>query len=796
MTIRRLALRVVLGLVLGLPGTAFLPAAAGAAEPAAKQPLADASFERAEGDLPAGWKTHTWGGKAAFEYAHSGRTGDRSVSIASDQGADASWFLQTPVRPFSRYRLSGWIKTENVKTQGGRGALFNLHNIQSARTPALTGTRDWTRVEMEFDTNEEDGIWVNCLFGGWGLATGKAWFDDLQLELLSTTSPEPSIVIDAAQRGEPIEKYIYGQFIEHLGRCIYGGIWAEMLGDRKFFLAVGAEGSPWQRLGGATVKMVAEDSFVGDATPRIHLPDGSAPNGLTPSGIAQAGLGIRKGKHYVGRIWLAGDGRAAPVRVSLVWGDRPDQRDTVTIKTLSADYAKTPLEFTAGADSDDARLEIASTGRVGFSVGTVSLMPADNVHGLRADTLELLKQLDAPVYRWPGGNFVSGYDWHDGLGDPDRRPPRKNPAWKGIEHNDFGIDEFITFCRILKTDPLVVVNTGLGSVEMATAELEYANGAADTPMGRLRAAHGHAEPYGVKFWGIGNEMYGRWQLGHVPLEEYTKRHNRFVDAMRAVDPSIRVIAVGAVGPWSEGMMAHCADHMDLISEHFYCGAKVGVLSHVAQIRDQVRLKARAHRRYRREIPALAGKNIRIALDEWNYWYGPELYGQVGPRYFLKDALGIAAGLNELARNSDLFYMANYAQTVNVIGAIKTSKTAAGFATTGLALKLYRHHFGSVPLATTSGGPLDAQAALSEDGRTLTLAVVNPTDQTLAVPLEIRGLPISGRGTLWQIADNDPMAYNNPGQTPHVVIHESAVSGVKDTLTLAPYSVSLFALKRR
>ena len=236
-----------------------------------------------------------------------------------------------------------------------------------------------------------------------------------------------------------------------------------------------------------------------------------------------------------------------------------------------------------------------------------------------------------PVYRWPGGNFVSGYNWRDGLGDPDRRPPRKNPAWKGIEHNDFGIDEYLAFCRLLGTEPYITVNSGLGDVQTAVEELQYANAPATTPLGSLRAKYGHAAPYGVRFWSIGNEMYGKWQLGHMPLDQYVAKHNQFADAMRAVDPSIKLIAVGDVGPWSEGMLKNCADHMDLISEHFYCHLKPDLAAHVRQIPDNVRRKVAAHRDYRKRIESLQGKDIRIALDEWNYWYGPDVFGQIGTR---------------------------------------------------------------------------------------------------------------------------------------------------------------------
>jgi alpha-N-arabinofuranosidase len=240
------------------------------------------------------------------------------------------------------------------------------------------------------------------------------------------------------------------------------------------------------------------------------------------------------------------------------------------------------------------------------------------------------------------------------------------------------------------------------------------------------------------------------------------------------------------------MMQRCADHMDLISEHFYVRARPGLASHVRQIPDRIRAKAEAHRRYRERFASLKGKDIRIAMDEWNYWYGPHVYGELGTRYFLKDALGIAAGVHEYARQSDMVYMANYAQTVNVIGCIKTTKTDAAFATTGLVLKLYRRHFGELPVATESPGPVDAQAALRRDRKTLTLGVVNATMRPLAIPLTVRGVKLSGRARRWRITGPDPMAYNEPGKPPRVTIASDTVSGVTDTVAVAPCSVTLLA----
>jgi len=692
---------------------------------------------------------------------------------------------------------------------------LNLHDLQPQATKAVSGTKDWTQVELVFETEMNESVQINCLFGGWGQSTGKAWFDDISLEFLKAREMvfDPEVEIDAAKTSEPISKYIYGQFIEHLGRCIYGGIWAEMLEDRKFYYPVTDEfqpwrqrpgrpssseypiltGSPWKVIGPAdTVQMVKEDTYVGDHTPLVKL-SGEG----NPAGIEQGSLGLVAGKDYIGRVVLAGDPTAAPIRISLIWGEGASERQAITIARISGEFAKYPVQFKAGAKTDGGRLEIVGLGKGSFRIGTVSLMPTDNIQGMRADTLKLLKELNSPVYRWPGGNFVSGYDWKDGIGDPDRRPPRKNPAWTGVEHNDFGLHEFIAFCRLLDTEPYVTVNTGLGTAKMAAQQVEYCNSSAETPMGKWRAQNGNPQPFKVKWWAVGNEMYGNWQLGNMPLADYVKKHNMVVDAMRAIDPSIVPVAVGNVGRWSEQMMTSCADHMGLISEHFYCQERSGLLAHVQQIPRQVKRIADAHRKYRETVEELKGKDIRIALDEWNYWYGPHVFGELGVRYFLKDALGIAAGLHEYFRNSDIIYMANYAQTVNVIGCIKTSKTEAAFATTGLVLKLYRRQFGEIPVQV--GGnllPLDVSAAWSNDRRTFTIGIVNQSNEALDVPFTIKGVKLSGKGRQWLIAGTEEMAYNEPGQPPKIQIAESAVSEFGNTIKVAPMSVTLYALEVR
>ncbi len=629
----------------------------------------------------------------------------------------------------------------------------------------------------------------------------------LKAEQPEAKTVSAEVQIDPGQTMEPISKYIYGQFIEHLGQCIYGGIWAEMLDDRKFYYAVPAKGdiwkttknqaivltdSPWKVIGPKdSVTMTTDHPLSGEHCPLI------TPRG-EKTGIYQEELALLKGKEYTGRIVLRGS-KSGPIQISLVWSDDQQGRQSITIKKLSGAFKTYPLKFTAEDNADNARLEISGSGQGSFTVGAVSLMPADHVKGFRKDTLELLRQLDSPVYRWPGGNFVSGYDWRDGLGDQDKRPTRTNPAWTGIETNDMGLHEFIEFCRLLDTEPMITVNTGFGDAYSAAAEVEYCNGTAKTANGKWRAQNGHPEPFGVKWWCVGNEMFGRWQLGYMDISHYVLKHNWVDSMMRKVDPSIQTIAVGEITKnWSEQMLRHCAGHMDLISEHFYCRKDLPDLTdHVRQIPERIKEKCRAHRNYRQTIDSLKGRDIRIVMDEWNYWYGPDVFGEIGTRFFMKDALGIAAGLHEYFRNTDICYMANYAQTVNVIGCIKTTKTAAAFDATGYPLMLYRKEFGTIPVQVSGWSEkLDVSAALTEDRKFLTVGFVNATHDIYQVNLDLKSVSPSGKAEGWLITHENPKAYNDPELPPAIEIQRLQPTDRIGQITIKPVSITLYKIPVR
>lgn len=780
--------------------------------------LPNPDFETAEGDRPAHWTTHVWNGQGEFAHADGGRGGSRAVVIRSTDGGDLSWTIEVPVEPEATYRLSGWIRTENLSPGTGRGALLNVHELQgTAATPAVSGTSDWRQVASVVRVGAREKITVNCLLGGWGLSKGAAWFDDVRLEKIDLSSLEPVVTIHADRSGPAINPFIYGQFIEHLGRCIYGGIWAEMLEDRKFFFPVTAEynpyrgrrldhpdfipvvgASPWQIIGPADgVAMEEKQPMVGRHA--VRLADGA--------GIRQRDLALVEGKAYEGYVWLkAADGQPR-VEVALVWGEQPESRQTARFENLTAEYAKYSLRFTAGASTDGAMFEIRAAGGP-VVVGSASLMPADHVRGMRADTLALLKQLGATMYRWPGGNFVSGYNWRDGIGPRDFRPPRKNPAWTGVEHNDFGLDEFVDFCREVGAEPVIAVNTGFGDAYSAAQEVEYANASAETIGGSWRAKNGHPEPYGVKYWCVGNEMWGPWQLGFMQLKHYTLKHNEVAEAMWQVDPTAQLIGCGQLGvvnerndpgerrDWTRAMLEQCGTRMNYISEHFYRGKnEKDLAAHVRQLADSIRQKADGHRRIQRELGLLPGRPIPIAMDEWNYWHQPYIYGELGCQYDLSDALGVAVGLHEYFRQSDIIAMAHYAQTVNVIGCVKTTKTRAFFDTTALPLMIYRRHFGtkSVPLdGDHELLGLDIAAAWTEDGKTLSVAVVNPNPGPKEIRLAVEGAKTAAEGRAWVIAGDDPRATNDSRQQ-RVAVGEHSVRLDEGKLRLPAYSVTLLRL---
>lgn len=673
---------------------------------------------------------------------------------------------------------------------------------------------------------------------------------------LKAGAQQLTMQVDAAKAGPPISKNVYGFFSELLFNMYTGGLRAEMLGDRKFFYPVNSNPvqtppnsrrsvGRWKPVGpDDAVVMDRQRAFVGGHSPAIVLD----PNAL--HGIQQAGLGLQKGKAYSGRVILAAD-PGAHISVSLVWGPNPADRQTFQIPAPSRDYVKYPLNFIAGGDTDDGTLEIAGTGKGTFHIGAASLMPADNIDGYRADMIKLYREIGPALLRWPGGNFTSGYDWRDGIGDPDTRPPRYDYAWGALESNDMGLDEYMTLVRLLHMAPYICVNDGFGDAFSAAQEVEYVNGSVDTPMGRLRALNGHPAPYHVKWWNVGNEMYGFWQLGHMSLAHYEIKQNTFVEAMRKVDPGIVVVASGAdpaemtttgagsaitgkavtlfgdpLADWDGGLLAHSATDLNAIAEHLYPKAdeafdaqqgkfvpvRDSLANEARRLPNRVKCVVEAWQEYQRRFPNVDMTEIPISLDEW-------VAGRIpseGTRYTGSDtfhALSAAEAMHEMFRYSGLFSVSGYTA---LSGLLAWNKTEATITPVGLMFEMYRQHFGTIPVSVTGNSPqpdlqgtvnvdkpavssgsptspLDVAAAWTADRKALTVAVINPTESAQELDASFAGATIQGTGTLWRMVSPSPTAGNEPGKPMAVNIAESAVLAAPGKMEIPPLSISIYEL---
>lgn len=526
-----------------------------------------------------------------------------------------------------------------------------------------------------------------------------------------------------------INPYIYGTFIEHIETCIYNGIWSEVIMDRKFYAPIGKDVSQWSIKKG-TVDSGSESPFEGKYSPVLNK----------DSSIIQRGIAVDS-KNYNGYLYAKGNGT-----LTLIYTiDSKEVRKE--IKVSSSDYQKYTYSFLSPSKTKKATLEILSdTGNI--SIDSLSLMPEDNYYGMRKDTLEKLKELNAPFYRWPGGNFVSGYDFYDGIGDRDKRPTKRNLNYIGLEDsfandadrlasdlinigslgfygafepNDFGLDEFIKMCRYLNAEPNIVVNSGLGSAQMAKDEVEYCNGSE----GRYASLRPQKESYNVKYFSIGNEMNGDWQLGHTDINTYTERHNTFAKAMKSVDPNIKIIAVGDnASSWTQAMVNACKNQMDYTSEHFYAErVEDNVKEHILSMKKQAEMRINNHR----SINGIG--DIKIAIDEYAY-----MNAEAPSR--MKDGMGIASGVNEMIKNGDVVSIACYSSTINATqGQIITDNFASYLEGSGYALSLYKdnlkNHYLPMKYRLSAGDEYyEAIMTINKEKTEVALAVINTTDKIL------------------------------------------------------------------
>jgi alpha-L-arabinofuranosidase len=311
--------------------------------------------------------------------------------------------------------------------------------------------------------------------------------------------------------------------------------------------------------------------------------------------------------------------------------------------------------------------------------------------GFRKDVLSSLKPLAFTAMRYPGGNFVSGYHWLDGVGPRSSRPVVKELASFSIETNQFGSDEFMQLARKMGWMPMLAVNLGTGTPEEASNWVEYCNRPAGTKFSNLRVVNGSTEPYGVKLWGLGNEMDGPWQLGHVPADQYAIRAQQAAKLMKDTDPSIELVVCGSSESglptymeWDRAVLEFVGDYADYISLHRYVGDLNENTADYLAITNSIDQQIEAIDGLCRYIQARtrSKKRYYLAFDEWNVWYRTQTPGGTNghgkfaqhlneEEYNLEDALVVAGFLNSFIRHADVVKVANLAQIVNVLAPILT-----------------------------------------------------------------------------------------------------------------------------
>lgn len=596
---------------------------------------------------------------------------------------------------------------------------------------------------------------------------------------------------------------------------------------------------------------------------RYEPRDGDAANSyrsMLLMGLANAEVGVRQGVYlpvhrtlrYTGSLWVklvSGDsrptsGRLPLVTVSVRRRDRPEEviaQTTIHAGRLNSSQtpgAPTPEEWSRREFTLDIPANrIAPLERVDFCISVddeqrvlidnVLLWPSDHVEGFDPEIIALARALRTPLLRF-GGNFVSGYHWQDGVGDPERRRTILNQAWSLPEYNHFGTDEFIRLCRLIGAEPQISVNAGSGTAEEAAAWVEYCNGRATTRYGAMRAANGHAEPYNVRLWEIGNELWGDFQIGWQTPQSNARRYLQFTEAMRRVDPNIRFIATGAdidfFREWNGELIRQAGERLDLISTHLVIGMQPGeqrranaddAFTHAADFAVPVGVgRGLDAMRAQIESDSRTRGRVRLAFTEWQFW-SPR---PNDPRFTnLGGAINSAAFFNMLARRADFVPISNMSNLVQFAG-IHRQRGRTFVTPSYYVLQLYSDTVNFRPLHLTLRAPgydvregnrrvpeilnvpyVDALAVLSPDNRTLRVYLVN-RNHTSEIPASIntRGFEVSRSAIVDRVSADRFDRANTPENPVRVPIIDQYIHNASNILriTLPAHSFTVVRLERR
>jgi len=443
--------------------------------------------------------------------------------------------------------------------------------------------------------------------------------------------------------------------------------------------------------------------------------------------------------------------------------------------------------------------------------------PLSDEFGYRKDVMDAVKGLGVSILRWPGGNFASGYNWKDGIGPKDQRPARPELAWNDIESNRFGTDEFLRYAETIKAEPYICVNLGLGSIGDARDWVEYTNSDKHTYWADQRRKNGRERPYAVKYWGLGNEIDGPWQLGHKNAEEYSKFALEAAKAMRGIDSSIKLVASGSSNYgadwllWNRTVLQTLRNEIDYIGIHTYINNRDNDLErYLGGWQQTVERYIDTTRGLIREVRT--GPNPRpiyVAYDEWNVWYRAFNEQKLEETYNFEDALAMGMFFNTFFRNADIVKMANLAQMVNVIAPIKTNEKGLFLQPIYFPIAEYGRQRGNMSLDVWVSSPtykipqrpqesayLDVSATFDPRTREVVVNVLNRSkDRDIPASVENQNGGWSGPAAVWQMNHADLKATHTFGDDQRLRPKTSSAALNGGQFTFPAHSLTILRLKQ-
>lgn len=591
------------------------------------------------------------------------------------------------------------------------------------------------------------GALLICGFGKFGIAQNT----------------KATLTIDAGKVMNALAPTLYGQFTEFMFEDIKRGLSAELIRDRGFDEPPNALGlsRDWERDpddrndDGAMHFAWDPDTFLPARDAQNTLPAQHSlridirSEGQQRRGIHQGWMPIHSGLEYRGYVWLKSADYTGDVQIALEADQTGGERYANTkIAPIAGDWRQYPFTLKPSKSDPLAKLAILSTGHGTLWIDQVSLMPGDAQGGVRHDVEARVAALHPAFIRWPGGNVAQDYHWKWGVGPRDGRPVWVNKSWGNeLEPSDFGTVEFIQFAQRVGAEPSITVNVeGAGATADEAAEwVQYCNGDPQSEYGKLRSGDGHPEPFHVRYWEIGNEIWGSWVRGHTDATTYANNLNRYVEKMKAIDPSIKIIASGDNNlDWDRTVLKIAGRNIDYLAIHHYYGPK-----EMAGDENNLRARPLHYERFYRDVQELIqelvpGRDIKLAINEWNTTL------PLPAQHSMQSALYGARLMNVFERTGGLVQMSAVSDLVNGWsgGILQASRHGVFVTPTYLVNMLYASHLGRERLSSTLRGPtfdssregkgiptLDAVASRSGDGRLIVVKIVN-TDPSNSIPVQI------------------------------------------------------------